>query len=445
MAVGRCFRNLPLFLKRQSLSRMIIFNVEMFLQRRNCGPRCVAHFSMVGGRRIYHGGIVDLDVLHIFLWQVAAEFTMEELWTWMCCTFFYGRWPQNLPWRNCGPGCVACSNSLGSKIYHGGIVDLDDVACSNSLGSKIYHGGIVDLDVLHVQILQDPKFTMEELWTWMCCMFKFFRMCCKIYHGGIVDLDVLHQNLPWRNCGPGCVACSNSLGSKIYHGGIVDLDVLHQNLPWRNCGPGCVASKFTMEELWTWMCCIKIYHGGIVDLDVLHQNLPWRNCGPGCVASKFTMEELWTWMCCTFFYGRWPQNLPWRNCGPGCVAHFSMVGGRRIYHGGIVDLDVLHIFLWQVAAEFTMEELWTPMCCMFKFFRIQNLPWRNCGPGCVASKSLVGGLKFTMEELWTPMCCIVDFFRRNWCVKQDSNKVSIGYCSKSVPKSRGGAIDKNKR
>ena len=63
----------------------------------------------------------------------------------------------------------------------------------------------------------------------MCCMVKFTME-------DIVDLDVLH--------------------GKIYHGG--------------HCGPGCVALKFTMEELWTWMCCIKIYHGGIVDLDVLH-------------------------------------------------------------------------------------------------------------------------------------------------------------------------------
>ena len=77
-----------------------------------------------------------------------------------------------LPWRNCGPGCV----------------------CIN-----IYHGGIVDLDVLH------KYFTMEELWTWMCCI-NIYPRWPRIYHGGIVDLDVLHKYLPWRNCGPGCVA-----------------------------------------------------------------------------------------------------------------------------------------------------------------------------------------------------------------------------------------------
>ena len=93
----------------------------------------------------------------------------------------------------------------------------------------------MDADVLQ-------KFTMEELWTRMCCIFDatmeelWTRMCCIIYHGGIVDADVLH---------------------KIFlHGGIVDADVLH-----------------------------KIYHGGIVDADVLHKMVaPWRNCGRGCVA-----------------------------------------------------------------------------------------------------------------------------------------------------------------
>ena len=109
----------------------------------------------------------------------------------------------------------------------------------------------------------------------------------------------------------------------------MDLDVLHQNLPWRNCGPGCVASKFTMEELWTWMCCIKIYHGGIVDLR--------------CVASKFTMEELWT----------------------SDVLHLNLPSEE------LWTSDVLHF-------DATMEELWTPMCC------ILMRPWRNCGPRCVA-------------------------------------------------------------
>ena len=46
-----------------------------------------------------------------------------------------------------------------------------------------------------------------------------------------------------------------------------------------------------------------------MDLDVVHKYLPWRNCGPGCV--------------CINIYPRWP----------------------RIYHGGIVDLDVLHKYL----------------------------------------------------------------------------------------------------